>query len=105
IVDLVQVVDEDGAETATSWEKKITSCRHRIANVVPLTSIKIVVVAWQIVTQFSSVVNVVYPDVYEKFLSTLSVVNLNVGFILSVSCIVNTNFYSRLLVVTISPLI
>ncbi|CAM9670042.1 unnamed protein product, partial [Sphacelaria rigidula] len=71
----------------------------------PLRSIKIVVVAWQIVTQFSSVVNVMYPDVYERFLSTLNLVNLNLGFILSVSCIVDTNFYGRLLFVTIGPLV
>lgn len=55
--------------------------------------------------QFSSVVNVVYPDVYERFLSALNLVNLNLGFILSVSCVVKTNFYGRLFFVTISPLV
>lgn len=51
IVDLIQVVDDNNAGAASKWEKKCTSCRDRIVNVVPLTSIKIVVVAWQIVTQ------------------------------------------------------
>ncbi|CAN0101450.1 unnamed protein product, partial [Sphacelaria rigidula] len=105
IADLIRVVDGNITDTASTLEKRLTYCRDRIANIVPLTSIKIVVVVWQIVTQFSSVVNVVYPDVYERFLSTLNLVNLDLGFILSVSCIVDTNFYVRLGFVTISPLV
>lgn len=50
-------------------------------------------------------VNVIYPDVYERFLSTLNLVNFNIGFILSASCIIDTNFYSRLLFVTLGPLL
>ncbi|CBJ28094.1 probable extracellular nuclease (ISS) [Ectocarpus siliculosus] len=90
---------------AFTWGKRLTSCRERITNVVPLTSIKIVLVAWQIVTQFSSVLNVVYPGVYERFLSVLNVVNFNLGFILSVSCIVDSNFYGCRFFATICPLV
>lgn len=50
IADLVRVVDED-ATTASSWKTRIVSCRDRILQAVPLTAIKIVLVAWQIVTQ------------------------------------------------------
>lgn len=46
IAELVRVVDEN-----TDTESKLTSCRARTAKVVPFTSIKIVLVAWQIVTQ------------------------------------------------------
>ena len=53
--------------------------------------------------QFSGVVNVQYPQAYEKFLAALSVVNLNLGSILSLSCIVETNFYDRLILATIAP--
>ncbi|CAN0183065.1 unnamed protein product [Scytosiphon promiscuus] len=105
IADLVRVDDENSTDTASTWGKRLTSYRDRMAHVVPLTSVKIVLVAWQIVTQFSSVVHVVYPGVYEKFLSVLNVVNFNFGFILSVSCIVDTNFYGRLFFATISPLV
>ncbi|CAM9112289.1 unnamed protein product, partial [Sphacelaria rigidula] len=105
IANLIRVLDENSTDTASILEKRLTSCRERIANIIPLTSIKIVVVVWQIVTQFSSVVNVVYPDVYERFLSALNLVNLNLGFILSVSCIVDINFYGQLVFVTISPLV
>ena len=51
IADLLRVVDDDNTDTASTWEKRLTSCRDRITNTVPLTSIKIVVVVWQIVTQ------------------------------------------------------
>lgn len=50
-------------------------------------------------------VNVVYPDVYERFLSVLNLVNFNLGIILSVSCVVDTNFYSRLIFATLAPLV
>lgn len=53
VVDLVRVVDKDGDATSSygKWVGRISSCRDRVAKVVPLTSIKIVLVAWQIVTQ------------------------------------------------------
>ena len=40
---------------------------------------------------------------YESFLAALSVVNLNLGFIMSLSCVVETNFYARLILMTITP--
>ena len=56
------------------------------------------------IAQFSGVVNVQYPPAYEKFLAALSVVNLNLGSILSISCVVETNFYARLVLATIAPM-
>ena len=40
--------------------------------------------------QFSGLVNVRYPPAYENPLAALSVVNLNLGFILSLSCVAET---------------
>ena len=54
--------------------------------------------------QFSGVVNVQYPPAYEKFLAVLSVVHLNLGSILSLSCVMDTNFYARLMFATIAPM-
>ena len=54
--------------------------------------------------QFSGVANVQYPPTYEKFLATLSVVNLDLGSILSLSCVVETHFYARLVLATIVPI-
>ena len=56
-------------------------------------------------TQFSGVVNVQYPSAYESLLTALSVVNLNLGSILSLSCVVETNFYVRLILATIAPVV
>lgn len=50
-------------------------------------------------------VNVVYPDIYESFLAVLNVVNFDLGFLLSVSCIVDINFYGRLFFTTVGPLV
>lgn len=54
--------------------------------------------------QFASVVDVEYPDVYEKFLSALNVVNFNLGFFFSYLCVLETNFYGRLFFSTLVPL-
>ena len=56
-------------------------------------------------SQFSGVVNAQYPTTYEKFLAALSVVNLNLGSILSLWCVVETNFYARLVIATIAPIV
>lgn len=55
IVDLVHGVDEHDNGTARVWRNKLTSWRDRVAKPVPLTSIKIVIVAWQIITQVNDV--------------------------------------------------
>ena len=54
-------------------------------------------------TQFSGVVNVQYPPAYESLLTALSVVDLNLGSILSLSCVMETTFYARLILATITP--
>lgn len=51
------------------------------------------------------VANVTYPDVYQRFLDALDVFNFDLTWILSAGCIVNVDFYDRLLVYTIVPLI
>ena len=50
IADLVAVKSEQ-EDTASSWKVRARSCRTRIVNAVPLTAIKILLVAWQILTQ------------------------------------------------------
>lgn len=50
-------------------------------------------------------VNVVYPNVYHKFLEVVNLINLNLGFTLSFSCVVETDFYQQLLLATIVPIL
>ncbi|CAN0156029.1 unnamed protein product, partial [Laminaria digitata] len=47
----------------------------------------------------------VYPELYKAFVSKLTAFNLDLNFMLSFSCLVATDFYHRLLVTTIAPLV
>lgn len=49
--------------------------------------------------------SVTYPSVYETFVSHINVVNLNMSWILSAGCLIDTNFYDSLLLSTIVPLV
>lgn len=55
--------------------------------------------------KFSEVASVAYPKVYDSFLEYIDVFNLNLGWVLSAGCLVNTDFVFDLLVCTIGPLI
>lgn len=46
-----------------------------------------------------------YPDVYEDFMFKLSFINVDIGFFVSSSCVLRTNFYHRLLFATILSLL
>lgn len=46
-----------------------------------------------------------YPEEYEDFLAKLTVINLDIGSILSNSCIFTTDFYDRLLLATVGPVV
>ena len=116
---------------------------HRVTKRLPLQSIKIVVVVWQILTQvrdmiglsllylmlylhictwlgprlstlipcfsaplqFTSVANVAFPRVYQRFLDGVNFLNFDVLLIPSIGCIMDVDFHDRLLVSTIGPLV
>ncbi|CAN0225140.1 unnamed protein product, partial [Scytosiphon promiscuus] len=78
---------------------------ERIARYIPLQSFKIIIVSWQILTQFTSVANVAYPDVYQHFLDMLDVFNFELGWALSAGCVVDLDFHDRLLISTVGPMI
>ena len=72
---------------------------------VPLQSLKILVVTWQILTQFSAIANVTYPDIYQKFLDGLDIFNFDFSWILSAGCVMDIDFHDKLLMVTITPIV
>ncbi|CAM9152222.1 unnamed protein product [Ectocarpus fasciculatus] len=78
---------------------------ERVARYIPLQSLKVVIVSWQILTQFTSVANVTYPDVYQDLLDVLDLFNFDLSWLLSAGCVVDMNFHDRLLVSTISPIV
>ncbi|CAN0413691.1 unnamed protein product, partial [Discosporangium mesarthrocarpum] len=49
----------------------------------PLNKLKILVVVWQILSEFPSISAVPFPPVYAKFLSAINIINLDLGSIVS----------------------
>lgn len=46
-----------------------------------------------------------YPEIYETFLGYVDVVNLDLAWMMSAGCLIDTDFYDSLLVSTIGPLV
>ncbi|CAN0337700.1 unnamed protein product, partial [Ectocarpus sp. 12 AP-2014] len=78
---------------------------HRVTKRLPVQSLKIIVVVWQILTQFSSVANVTYPNIYQRFLDGVNILNFDVLWIPSAGCIMDVDFHDHLLVSTVGPLL
>ena len=57
------------------------------------------------IAQFASVANVHYPHVYQRFLDGVKLLDFDLGWMLSASCIVDIDFHDRLLFVTLGPII
>ncbi|CAN0365910.1 unnamed protein product, partial [Scytosiphon promiscuus] len=55
--------------------------------------------------QFVEIAGSVYPDEYEEFISGISLVNFDISYVLSSSCFLSTNFYDRLAIVTVAPIV
>ena len=75
------------------------------ASKLPMYKLKILVVVWQILTVFSSITEVEFPESYSRFLAWIDVVNLDMGHMFAASCVLpSVNFYTSLLVTTLTPL-
>ena len=55
--------------------------------------------------QFSSVANVTYPELYQRFVDALEVFNFDLSWVLSAACVIDVDFHDRLLVTTIGPIV
>jgi hypothetical protein len=71
----------------------------------PWDKLRIPVIAFQIVTQFISITGQPLPNIYRKFLSWTDVFNLNLGWLLSLGCLIQINFYQKLLITTPGPFV
>ncbi|CBJ33597.1 conserved unknown protein [Ectocarpus siliculosus] len=92
---------------STEHEEGIFGCfRRRVLGAVPVESLKIIVVVWQILTQFADAANVTFPGLYQDFLSAIDVINFDIGSVLAAGCLwSDMDFHDRLLVNTIGPLV
>lgn len=52
-----------------------------------------------------SVANVSYPDLYQRFLYSVDLLNFDFSWVLSTGCLVRVNFHDRLLITTIGPIV
>ena len=57
------------------------------------------------VVQFVSVANVKYPYEYQRFLDGVKLLDFDLGWMLSASCVVGIDFHDRLLFATIGPIV
>lgn len=53
--------------------------------------------------QVGSITGEVYPELYNNFVSKLNLINFEMDFVLSYSCLFQNDFYGHLLVATIAP--
>ncbi|CAN0089674.1 unnamed protein product [Ectocarpus fasciculatus] len=79
---------------------------RRVLGAVPVQALKIIVVVWQILTQFADAANVTYPGVYQDFLSAIGIVNFDLGSVVAAWCLwYGVDFYDRLLISTMGPIV
>ncbi|CAN0506184.1 unnamed protein product, partial [Ectocarpus sp. 12 AP-2014] len=92
---------------STQHEEGMVGCFYRrVLKAVPLQALKIIVVMWQILTQFADAANATYPGVYQGFLSAIDVINFDLGYMLAAGCLwSDVDFHDRLLVSTLGPLL
>ena len=55
--------------------------------------------------QFAQVANVTFPDVYQRFLDAVDVLNFEFSWVLSAGCVFNFDFHDHLLIATIGPIV
>lgn len=103
-----ETTEREGLRTTDGGESKCCCLGvdiKRLRSRLPLDQLKILVVVWQILSVFSSITEVEFPESYSKFLSWIDVVNFDIAHIFSASCALpSVNFYTSLLVTTLTPL-
>jgi hypothetical protein len=70
----------------------------------PWSKLRIPVVVFQILTQYVGISGLRLPVLFTKALSWTRVFNLNIGGLLSFTCVLRVSFYDRLLINTLLPL-
>jgi hypothetical protein len=96
--ELTGVTDaNDSVSTATStniWQK---------LSKLPWNKLRIPLIVIQILTQYISITGLKLPDMYFDFLSWTSIINMDIGWLSSLGCITQIEFYDKLLLNTLIP--
>jgi predicted outer membrane repeat protein len=75
----------------------------RILKCIPWSQLRTPVVVFQILTQFINITGLKLPSLYQTFLSWMNLMNIDLGWTLSLGCAVKFNFYQLLLFKTLAP--
>ncbi|KAG5183866.1 hypothetical protein JKP88DRAFT_290157 [Tribonema minus] len=98
-------LDTDGIPVARSGRKRdAMMAKVGEASLRLLRCLRIPIVVFQVLTQYFQIAGVPLPDLYEQFLVWLNFVNVDLSSLLSSGCLWNSDFYDRLLLVTLLPL-
>ena len=92
----------------TTEEKLVYLRRNHKRSIIGLlsTKFKILVSMYQVLSQFENILQVRFPPIFENFSRQLGeIFNFDFLSMVKVGCIVDTNFYTRLLVTTITPIV
>ena len=93
---------DDGTSVCCRLGKKMKRWMSRL----PWNKLKILVIVWQILAVCSSITGIEFPVSYARFLSWMNIANFDVGDLFSASCLIpSLNFYQRLLLTTMTPLV
>eukprot|EP00903_Cladosiphon_okamuranus_P009051 g8653.t1 len=106
VVGLVIILNDlVGNPALTDLSESHFSVMSRRLRTIPFHKLKIPLVVFQIMTQYASITSIEFPPVFQTFLSAISVINLELGWLFSSVCMVDVNFHGNLLATTIGPLV
>eukprot|EP00953_Heterococcus_sp_UTEX-ZZ885_P004359 2861-Heterococcus_DN1.PRE.2 len=95
-------------DTPQDYNNFVTKSLHKVLQLlkkVPWRKLRIPIVVIQLLTQFVSITGTQYPSIYSDYLKWLNVINLDTSWLLSAGCVLHVDFYAKLLLTTIAPLV
>jgi hypothetical protein len=109
INDLLALDDPNTASTSasgicTSSVQAAFKKLSRALAAIPFSALRVPLVVIQTLTQFIDITGLKLPALYEKYLRWLSLISLDMKWLLSAGCIVSLDFYGKLLTTTLLPI-
>eukprot|EP00953_Heterococcus_sp_UTEX-ZZ885_P000444 764-Heterococcus_DN1.PRE.1 len=103
-LDGLKTASTSASSCCTSAVQAAFKTLSRAIAAIPFSALRVPLVVVQTLTQFINITGLKLPALYEKFLRWLSLINLDMKWLLSAGCIVNIDFYGKLLTTTLLPL-
>jgi hypothetical protein len=86
---------------------EIGCCRGGVATfrALPWGKLRVPIVAFQIIVTFISITGLPLPAIYSIVVRWTGLLSFDFGWVISLGCLVRANFYQRLLIITITPIV